>query len=172
MAQSYDELIQSVRDWSNRDSQVLPDSVIQQCLRFAADTAYRQLMIPPFENTIQYALVDQATNVADLNLPSYVLSGIVDDSRDNILSGGYNSVSLPIPGDLTSFIHLRLVGSYELNSDGTVSRDSRGNLVVSDTSGIGGYSRAGAVWNEKADNRTFHDLSAEPECFLLGESRS
>ena len=70
MAQTYTQLVQSVRDWANRDVEVLSDTIIQQCLRFAADTAYRELRIPPLEHIQQYVIVDDNTNIADLALPS------------------------------------------------------------------------------------------------------
>ena len=43
-----------VRDWSNKDSSVLSDTRIQDCLRYAADKCYRNLRVAALENTITY----------------------------------------------------------------------------------------------------------------------
>lgn len=166
MAQTYTQLVQSVRDWANRDVEVLSDTIIQQCLRFAADTAYRELRIPPLEHIQQYVVIDDETNIGDLALPSYVDSAVVSGS-----TSGRNQINLPIPGDLTEFIYIRLVGQYETVADpapmgetrnpGNIRLDANGDVLVTDTMGIGGYSRAGQVWNEKTDIRTYHDTFAE-----------
>ena len=172
MAQTYEALVQSVRDWANRDATSLPDTIIQQCLRFAADTAYRELMIPPLENIQQIALIseEQLEDVGNFQFPSFVPHAVV-----RAAASGRNTVELPIPGDLTSFIYLRLPGQYETVQDATTfttginSTRAVGETVLNEdgslrtvgATGVGGFSRSGTVWNEKADVRTFHDLGAE-----------
>ena len=52
--QIYDALIGKVRDWSNRDTEVLNNTVINDCLEYAADDAYRILRIPPLESVRTY----------------------------------------------------------------------------------------------------------------------
>ena len=41
MALTYNELITLIRDWSNKDEEVVSDAVIQDSLQYAADKAYR-----------------------------------------------------------------------------------------------------------------------------------
>ena len=41
-----------VRDWSNKDSSVLSDTRIQDCMRYAADKCYRSLRVASLENTV------------------------------------------------------------------------------------------------------------------------
>ena len=48
----YSELVTLVRNWANRDSQALPDGIIMDGIRYAVDTAYRTLRIPPLEHTV------------------------------------------------------------------------------------------------------------------------
>ena len=54
MARTYADLITLVRNWSNRDIEVLNDSLIGDCLRYAADKAYRHLRVAPLEHTVIY----------------------------------------------------------------------------------------------------------------------
>jgi hypothetical protein len=84
----YDALVAKVRDWSNKpEVNTIQDSVIQDCLSYAADESYRLLRIPPLEETVTYTI----------------------DSTDNV--GITNSqlayTSFNIPEDLTQFIYLR-----------------------------------------------------------------
>ena len=55
MSRTYTQLIDLVRRWSNRDMDVLPDNIVADCLRYAADKAYRTLRIPPLEHTVRYS---------------------------------------------------------------------------------------------------------------------
>ena len=52
---TYAELTTLVRNWCNRDEEVVSDSIIQDSLRYAADKAYRKLRVPPLENVAEYA---------------------------------------------------------------------------------------------------------------------
>ena len=51
---NYNSLINKVYDWSNRDLQALPAQIVRDSVRYAVDTAYRTLRIPPLENTVVY----------------------------------------------------------------------------------------------------------------------
>ncbi len=54
MALTYTELVTLVRNWSNRDEEVVSDAIIKDCLKYAADKAYRTLRVPPLENVATY----------------------------------------------------------------------------------------------------------------------
>ena len=47
----YNSLINKVYDWANRDLQALPPQVVRDSVRYAVDTAYRTLRIPPVSYT-------------------------------------------------------------------------------------------------------------------------
>jgi len=57
----FDALVTKVRNWANRDSDVLPDSLITDFLDYSADYCYNKLRIPPFEFTYTYAPITEAT---------------------------------------------------------------------------------------------------------------
>ena len=54
MALTYTELTTLVRNWCNRDADVVSDAIIKDCLKYAADKAYRTLRVPPLENVVTY----------------------------------------------------------------------------------------------------------------------
>lgn len=89
MAEKYDALVAKVRDWSNKPEQAtVPDSVIQDCLDYSTDEAYRNLRIPPLENTVLYTVT----------------------SYDNPITDTYTSQAftvIPVPTDLTQFVYIR-----------------------------------------------------------------
>ena len=97
----YDALVAKVRDFSNKpETNTIPNSVIQDCLKYAADECYRELRIPPLEATALYTV----------------------DASDN---EGENSVGLPygnayttiqIPDDAIRFIYLRTVAESNLTN--------------------------------------------------------
>ena len=147
MATTYANLVTLVRNWSNRDLQVLSDSIIQDCLRYAADTAYRSLMIPPLEFTTYYVLHG---GTAPIGLPTNY-EAVQLESTSTTFQRGF--AQLPIPADLVKYIHIRSNGLLDIdtfNTDGNftnnVTRSGRNE---------------GIVFNEKADVRTFYDLEAE-----------
>ncbi len=78
-----------VRDWSNKDSSVLSDTRIQDCLRYAADKCYRNLRVAALENTITYnsTALNAATTTGTNYLPS--------------------QTDLTLPSDLIEFIQIR-----------------------------------------------------------------
>lgn len=99
MAKTYTELVAQVRDWCNRDEEVVSDSVIKDCLKYAADKAYRTLRVPPLENVATYEkdLLEAATVNAT-------------NQRESI-------TEIKIPFDLVEFIQIR-----EVDSDGLTTR--------------------------------------------------
>lgn len=98
MALTYTELVNKVRTWSNRDEEVVSDAIIQDCLKYAADKAYRTLRVPPLENVATYekTLLQTATTNATSNT---------------------NSITeLQLPYDLVEFIQIREVDSAGLTT--------------------------------------------------------
>ena len=82
-----------VRDWSNKDSSVLSDTRIQDCLRYAADKCYRNLRVAALENTITYnsTALAAATTTGTNYLPS--------------------QTDVTLPSDLIEFIQIREIDS-------------------------------------------------------------
>jgi len=80
----YDALVAKVRDWANRDSTILTDSLVSDFLDYSADTCYRGLRIPPLEYTYQFPAIS---------------SGVAGQS------------SLQLPPDLSELISLKRIGS-------------------------------------------------------------
>jgi len=89
---NYDALVSKVRDWSNKpEVNTIPDDVIQDCLRYSADEAYRLLRIPPLEEIVTYTI----------------------DSSDSIgaNNGNLSYTRFSMPEDLTEFIYVRSLDS-------------------------------------------------------------
>ena len=76
----YDALVNKLRNWSNRDAEILNNAQVNDCLEYAADDCYRLLRIPPLEAILTYTAIS------------------ADDAGNRILN---------IPSDLSSFIQLR-----------------------------------------------------------------
>ena len=93
MSRTYTQLIDLVRRWSNRDLEVLPNTIVADAVRYAADKAYRTLRVPPLEHTVIY---DSAALVA------------ASTSTNNRFS---SVTELAIPTDLVEFIQIRGVDS-------------------------------------------------------------
>ena len=55
MAATYTAMQDLVRNWANRDEQVLSNAIIKDCLKYAADKAYRTLRIVPLEAVASYS---------------------------------------------------------------------------------------------------------------------
>ena len=160
MADAYNDLVDVVRDWSNRDTAVLPDSIIQSSLRYAADEAYRKLEIPPLEHTTYYVLGELGDTLTFVNNTNTVQApnvalGIIDDTTEPNFR--VNRSRLRVPGDTVSFIHIRAFGRAV--RDDTMARrimvDSAGTPVVSQDRD------SGIVFNEKTDVRTYYDFFGE-----------
>jgi hypothetical protein len=123
---TYDDFVANVRSWANRDTDVLPDAIIQDALSYTADKAYRLLKIPAFEANIEYTIIDTGV-VATSSSQVYL---------ESTSTHGNSVVKLPIPADLTSFIHLRIKSSSSKSNEGV-------------------------VFNEKTDVRTFWDMYSD-----------
>jgi len=85
-------LVDDVRDWLNRDEDVVSNNLIGSFMQKAADNAYRELRIPPLEATV------------------------------NITVSAANATSnqLPIPGNFTELIRLSKVksaGKFDIYND-------------------------------------------------------
>jgi len=98
MSRTYSQLITLVRNWSSRDIEVLPNSIVADCLRYAADKAYRKLRVPPLEHTLVYRDGLAAATTSTNNRFASV-------------------TELAIPTDLIEFIHIRGV-----DADGRTTR--------------------------------------------------
>jgi hypothetical protein len=98
MALTYTELTTLVRNWCNRDEEVVSDAIIKDCLRYAADKAYRTLRVPPLENVAVYesSLLTSATAIGQ---------------------SGLTITELQLPFDLIEFIQIK-----ELDSDNKTIR--------------------------------------------------
>jgi len=98
MALTYTQLTTLVRNWCNRDEEVVSDAIIQDCLKYAADKAYRTLRVPPLENVAVYesSLLTTATSTSQ---------------------NGLTVTELQLPFDLIEFIQIK-----ELDSDGKALR--------------------------------------------------
>lgn len=95
---TYNDFITLVRGWANRDEEVLSNSIVADCLAYAADKAYRVLRVPPLEQTVTYSsseLIDATSSSANVT----------------------SMTELSIPSDLIEFIQIRAI-----NSDGGTSR--------------------------------------------------
>jgi hypothetical protein len=89
MAKTYTQFVALVRDWSNRDTSALPDSIIQDSLNYAADKAYRKLRISALEKTVSY-------NSASLIAATTTGNGYADSKTE-----------ITVPSDLIEFIQIR-----------------------------------------------------------------
>lgn len=92
----YDDFVADVRAWVNRDSDVLPDAVIDDAIYYASDKAYKLLKVPAFESSVDYTIVAPGT----VTTSAYQ---VTITSTNN----GMSLVELPVPADLTYFIALR-----------------------------------------------------------------
>ena len=77
---TYSEMVNKVRDWSNRDAESLSDSIITDALRFAADEAYRQLKVPALEALYTYNV---RAETSELTIPSNLTEIIQLRRRDS-----------------------------------------------------------------------------------------
>lgn len=98
MALTYSQLVDKVREWANRDEEVVSDAIIQDCLKYAADKAYRTLRVPPLENV---AIYDRAS----------LLTGTT-----NATSSTSSITEIQLPFDLIEFIQLREVDANGIST--------------------------------------------------------
>ena len=99
MALTYSQLVSLVRTWSNRDEEVVSDAIIQDCLRYAADKAYRTLRVPPLETVATYTKTDLESATTQGN-------GLVPSKTE-----------IQIPVDLIEFIQIK-----EIDVNGQTTR--------------------------------------------------
>jgi len=174
---SYQELIDMVRDWTNRDSSVLPDSVVKSNLRYAADEAYRSLEIPPMEYAEWYVVVNGVapSYVRQTSATSYTS---VNPTSTNVTIANFEGTTnsyvdhavMVIPDDAVSFISLRTNGIIVHPSIGsivdgstTITEDNYSNYIVVTNYGAPvvlkheGSKRT--VYNEKAGLRNLYDYT-------------
>jgi hypothetical protein len=99
MALTYTELTTLVRNWSNRDEEVVSDAIIQDALKYAADKAYRTLRIPPLENVAVYEKT------------------LLEDGTTGATSTHQSRTEIKVPFDLIEIIQIK-----ELDSTGLPTR--------------------------------------------------
>ena len=80
----YDALITKVRNWSNRDAEILNNAQVNDCLEYAADDCYRILRVPTLESIRTYTTTDEGRI---LTIPSD-LSSFIQVRRQQLDSGG------------------------------------------------------------------------------------
>ena len=96
---TYTELVALVRNWSNRDEEVVSDDIIKDSLRYAADKAYRNLRVPPLENVATYSKTElEAATTTNTQLLA-------------------SKTEIKVPFDLIEIIQIK-----ELDSAGGVTR--------------------------------------------------
>jgi hypothetical protein len=98
MALTYTELVAKVRTWANRDEEVVSDAIIQDCLKYAADKAYRTLRVPPLENVATYEKT------------------LLQAATVNATSNALSITELQLPYDIVEFIQIREVDSAGLTT--------------------------------------------------------
>ena len=97
MSKTFNAFVALVRNWANRDEEVLSDAIVIDCMDYAVDKAYRVLRLPELETTVEY---DSASLAAA-----------------TVSSNGQTYTELSVPSDLIEFIQIRSV-----NSDGNTIR--------------------------------------------------
>jgi len=96
MAKTFDEITARTRDWLNRDTDVISDVILKNCIRWAADHAYRKLRIPPLEFTQDYSL----SGVGAVNL-----------LQEPSIGGWRTVTSFAVPEDLIEVIKISTLDS-------------------------------------------------------------
>ena len=99
MARTYAQFTALVRNWSNKDSTVLSDAIIQDCMRYAADSSYRKLRVNALEQTVEYTKTQ------------------LEAATTSTTNRATSKTELTIPADLVEFIQLR-----EIDDNGSTCR--------------------------------------------------
>jgi len=88
----YTALVDKLRDWSNRpENATISDTVLGDCLSYAADECYRTLRIPPLEQSVTYTVsAEDNEGESSMGLPY-----------------GNAWTVIPVPEDLTEFVYIR-----------------------------------------------------------------
>lgn len=89
MSKTYNEFVTLVRNWANRDEEVLPDAIVTDCMDYAIDKAYRVLRIPELEKTVSFSAADLAAV--------------------EVSYGGVTYLELSVPSDMLEYIQIRRV---------------------------------------------------------------
>ena len=123
---TYAELVSLVSNWANRDTTSLPEAIIRDSLRYAADKAYRTLRVPPLEAIVSYSAAD-----------------ITEESD----ARGASISSFAVPADLIEIIQISTV-----NVEGDVIRqiDEKADVRTFFNPYADKYN-PGAVWTRKAN---------------------
>lgn len=96
MSKTFNEFVTLVRNWANRDSEVLSNAIVTDCMNYAETQAYRVLRIAALEKTVCYTAADLDTF--------------------EVTYGGETYFQLTVPSDMLEYIQLRRVDA----SGGTV----------------------------------------------------
>jgi len=89
---TYQETLTNVRNWMDRDSTVVSDSLLLTFLQYSADKAYRTLRVPSLETTLDFTVT---TN------------DLVADAS----AGFGKEVSMSLPSDLIEVIYIQKKGT-------------------------------------------------------------
>lgn len=171
----YADLVTMVTDWANRDSTVLPDSVVQASLRYAADEAYKYLEIPPLEFTNYFVTrkdtaltfcTKTSEGVYATATSNNIKNAIFDENKIN---PDLHNISFAVPHDTISFIYLRSSGKINRPEIGdtvggtTVTADNQKQYAIitsSDTPSVTSHrAYADTVINETTNSRVFYDFN-------------
>ena len=104
-----------LRDWANRDSNVLNSGVIARCLDWSADECYRTLRVPTLELT-----------------RTLVLSASQVEHRDET-NFGANLATFPVPADYIESIYISRVMDAQGNPVNTVFNHRVDNRTIIDS---------------------------------------
>jgi len=88
---TYNAFVSLIREWANRDEEVLSNTIVTDCMDYAVDKAYRTLRIQALESTVQYS----STELADYTTAEH----------------GRTITELLAPSDLIEYIQIRSVDS-------------------------------------------------------------
>ena len=97
-----------IREWANRDQNVLRQAIVNDALDWAADKAYRLLRIPPLEVTRTYTVNGTASEIPEDS----------DDTADVTTGGqrGGQVLTVRVPSDMTEIIYIRNASINTSNS--------------------------------------------------------
>ena len=184
MAENFTQFRSDLRDWANRDSTVITDPVIRDCMNFAADTCYRELRVPPLEATVTYFIGDLnpglwragrlsvvpmgTPNALALFFPTGTIESQVTDPANYPEDRADPTPTSGQAGfDVRFFFLVTGVSAY-IDLNPALSGINTVNIPIpADTTEFlylrslpGGSSSVSVVINEKVDIRTFHDTDS------------
>lgn len=175
--QLYNALVNKVYDWSNRDIAALPPQIVRDSVRYAADTAYRTLRIPPLENTIVWTDFPITIRIDTLNTNTNITTEGTDQvvtdqaALDTIIEdiATFNAAAARATDSMMQSLTTVTAGPLTLATSGastiyqsvtllSIPSDLTEFIQIRGTDATGLTTR---VFNEKADVRTFQDISAD-----------